>query len=196
MIWITILHYHGNYCTTIPGSHCECTHEFTSQIAMIRGSKHVLFIVFLCALLLHCGGCCLSNRILICLFQQGATKFHHVVKSPFYRRNGLNRTNAQQSHLQSAVCSKHTQQQKYLKGYDNYFNFTMVFIHNRGLHGYTVIVPAQVNNRLLMSMDTLSYIHCKEPSHWWEVGHEDPCTDQWEHGEVQHRDSSKVSAVW
>jgi hypothetical protein len=51
---MNILHYHGN-CITIPGSHFKCTHEFTSQIARVRGSKSVLFILFLCVLLLHCG---------------------------------------------------------------------------------------------------------------------------------------------
>ena len=30
IIWIIILHYHGNDCITIPGSHCVCTHRSKS----------------------------------------------------------------------------------------------------------------------------------------------------------------------
>jgi hypothetical protein len=42
-------HYHGNDCIILPGSHCECTHDFTGQIARVRGSKPILFLLFLWA---------------------------------------------------------------------------------------------------------------------------------------------------
>lgn len=35
-----------------------------------------------------------------CSFQKGATEFHYIDKSPYYRRNGLNCMNAQPSNLQ------------------------------------------------------------------------------------------------
>ena len=41
-----------------------------------------------------------------------------------------------------------------------------------------------INNRLLDEHAVMH--HCDEPSHWWEVGHEVPCTDYWEHGGEAH----------
>ena len=119
IIEINIQHYHEKYCITIPGSHCECTHEFTSEIARVRGTQtyssiHSRSVLLL---LLRCRGHCPGNRRLICLFQQGVTRESFTLfKSPCYGRNGLNLTNAQ-----LAVRSTHT------------FFMTV---------SYTVIVPA------------------------------------------------------
>lgn len=71
-------------------------------------------------------------------FQQEAKQFHHVVKSPCYLWKGLNCT---MPVVLSSVGSFNVKN-IYIHIFYCYFIFIIVFIRNRQLHNYTVVVPA------------------------------------------------------
>jgi hypothetical protein len=93
------------------------------------------FILFLCVLLQHCWGVGTPRLVCYNTFQQGATKFHHIFKSPCYRGNRLSRND-----------------------YDSCLTFMTVFIHNRRLHSYMVIVPALVLMCVCVSVCVCVYL--------------------------------------
>lgn len=158
---MNILLYHENDIT-IPSSHRECTHdEFTSWIAGVRGFKHLLFILFICMLLLQVVGNCLGNWRLACyntlLVSATSNKVSSFCfKSPCYRRNGLNHTNAQHP------------------VFSQLYIFMTVFIHKHMLPCYKVTYtqarPLQLNQKRFVCVGLLG----------WQVRYQPDCsTCQW-----------------